>query len=187
MASTSVSQIRKKNVVKYNGEPCIVIEATVRTPPNLTSYFQMTIRNLISGKVSHVRTSVGDSFDVLMTEIRKLEYSYEDQGTYNFLDTETFENFELTKEMVEDSLDYIVLGQSYDILFIEGKAVRVDLPTTVEVKVIDAPDALRGDSSGNVLKPVTIETGKIVRVPLFIKKDEIIRVNTETGEYLGRA
>ncbi len=185
--ATPVSQIRKKNVVKYNGEPCIVVEATVRTPPNLTSYFQMTIRNLMTGKVSHIRTNVGESFDVLITEIRKLEYSYQDQDVYNFLDTTTFENYELTKSMVEDSLDYIVLGHSYDILFIEGRPVRIDLPTTVEMKVVEAPDAVRGDSSGNVLKPVTVETGKIIRVPLFIKRDDVIRVNTESGEYLGRA
>jgi len=80
-----------------------------------------------------------------------------------------------------------VEGNSYDILLVDGEAVRLELPASVEVKVVEAPDAVRGDTAGNVLKPVTISSGISVQVPLFIKQDEIIKISTSDKSYLGRA
>ncbi len=182
----TVSQIRKKNVISYNNEPCLVLECQIRTPPNMRSFAQMSLRNLVSGKVIHVRTNVGDTYDILQTDVRKLEYSYENQGVYTFMDPETFENYDLNKELIEDVKDYLVPNQVYEVFFVNQRPLAINLASTVEMKVTDAPEGIRGDTSGNVQKSVTVETGKVVRVPLFIKTGDVIKVSTEDGSYLGR-
>jgi elongation factor P len=186
MANTKVNQIKRKNVIRYNGDPCIVNECTIRTPPNLTSFCQMTLRNLISGKVVHVRCPVSDSYDVLNSDNRRVEYSYENQGVLAFMDDETFEMFEMNQDGLKDEMPYLAPNQHYDLLMIDGNPLTINLPAVVELKVTEAADALRGDTSGNAQKPVTVETGLVVNVPLFIKTGDVIRVKTDDGSYQGR-
>ncbi len=182
-----VNVIRKKNVVRHNGDPCLVLDCQIRTPPNMASFCQMTIRNLVTGKVIHLRLSVGESFEVLDTDIRKAEFSYVQGDTYSFLDNETYESYEIRKDMIEDAINYLVPNQSYEIFFVDGNPLTVNIPASVEMKVTEAPDAVRGDSANNVQKPVTLETGLVVMVPLFIKQGEILKISTEDGSYMGRA
>jgi len=182
-----VNSIRKGNVINYNGEPCLVLECTVRTPPNLRAFCQMQLRNLKTGKVIHNRTNASDSYDVLHKETRELELSYINQGVYSFMDNETYESIELDGKIIEDSKDFLVEGATYEVFFVEAEPMGINLPAAVEMKVINAPDAVRGDSSGNVQKPVTVETGLIVRTPLFIKEGDVIRISTEDKTYLSRA
>ncbi len=182
-----VAHIRKKNVISYNGEPCLVVDHAIRTPPNMRSFCQMTLRNIRTGKVTPLRVNVGESYDILSTDVRKLEYSYADGDSFTFMDPETFEEVSLSKEILGDALNYLVPSQSYDVLFVESKPLTVNLGASVTMKVTDAPEGIRGDTSGNVQKSVTVETGMTVRVPLFIKTGDIIKVSTEDGNYLGRA
>ncbi|MDR0536358.1 MAG: elongation factor P [Puniceicoccales bacterium] len=187
MPNTTVNNIRKKNVIRYNGDLCLVLECLVRTPPNNASYCQMELRSLSSGRVIPVRTNIGASFETLENNVKRLELSYEADGNFVFMDTSTFEENTVPRSIIEDIVGFLVPGQSYDIMFVDGKPVTVNLPGAVEMKVVDAPPAIKGDTSGNVLKPVTLETGLIVNVPLFIKAGESIRINTEDKSYLGRA
>lgn len=182
-----VNVIRKRNVVRYNNDPCLVLECQIRTPPNMSAFCQMQLRNLVSGKVIHLRLSTGESFEVLDTDARKAEFSYESQGTYHFLDNETFETYEINKEMLEDAISYLVPNQNYEIFFVDGSPLTINLPSVVEMKVTESPDAVKGDSASNVQKPVIMETGLSVQVPLFIKQGEILRISTEDGSYQGRA
>lgn len=182
-----VNTIRKKNVIRYNNDPCLVLECAIRTPPNMASFCQMSLRSLVSGKVIHVRCNVGESFEVLPTDSRRVEFSYENQGVYSFMDDETFETYEMDKGMLEDVINYLVLNQHYELFFVDGSPLTINLPSTVEVKVIESPDAVRGDTASNVQKPVVVETGMTVMVPLFIKQGETLRISTEDGSYLGRA
>ena len=187
MANTPVNNIRKKNVLRYNGDLCLVIDCTIRTPPNNASYCQMELRSLSSGRIIPVRTNVGASFDTLENSLVKLELSYEADGNFVFMNPTTFEETYVPRASIEDSVDFLVPGQLYDIMFVEEKPIAVNLPASVEMRVVEAPPAIKGDTSGNALKPVTLETGLIVNVPLFIKPDEVIRVSTEDKSYLGRA
>ncbi len=182
-----VNTIRKKNVIRYNNDPCVVLECAIRTPPNLTSFCQMQLRNLVNGKAIHVRCPVSESFEILPTEQRKVEFSYENQGVYAFMDDDTFELIELNRDTIEDAVNYLVPGQKYELQYIDSSPFNINLPSAIEMKVIEAPDAVRGDTSGNVQKPVTVETGFTVNVPLFIKEGETIRISTDDGSYLGRA
>ena len=182
-----ISSIRKKNVIRYNGDPCLVLECQIRTPPNNRSFAQMSLRNLKTGKVIFVRDPVSAAYDVLPTDIRKLEYSYEANGDYAFMDPVSFEETILTKDLVEESLKYMSPGQTYEVMFVDNKPITLNLPASIEMKVIEAPEGLRGDTSGNAQKTVKVETGMDVRTHLFIKVGDVIRVNMEDGSYLGRA
>jgi elongation factor P len=187
MPNTPVNNIRKKNVVRYNGDLCLVLECLVRTPPNNASYCQMELRSLSSGRVIPVRTNIGASFETLDNSIKRLELSYEADGSFVFMDTSSYEESHVSRALIEDSVDFLVPGQTYDVMFVDGKPLTVNLPGAIEMKVVDAPPAIKGDTSGNVLKPVKLETGLMVNVPLFIKEGEVIRVSTEDKSYLGRA
>jgi elongation factor P len=182
-----VNTIKKKNVLRYNNDPCLVLECVIRTPPNLTSFCQMTLRNMVSGKTVHVRCPVSESFEVLNTDVRKVEFSYENQGVYAFMDDETFETYEVNREQLESDIPYLVVNHHYEMLLVDGRPLTVNIPAIVEMKVIEAPDAVRGDTSGNVQKQVKLETGLTVNAPLFIKEGDILRVKTEDGSYQGRA
>ena len=102
------------------------------------------------------------------------------------MDIETYEDTILPLEIIGEDENFLVEGNGYDILLVDGEAVRLELPASVEAKVIEAPDAVRGDTAGNVLKPVLVSSGMTVQVPLFIKKDDVIKISTSDCSYLGR-
>jgi elongation factor P len=102
------------------------------------------------------------------------------------MDLESYEDTVLPSEVIGEDDNFLVEGNTYDILLIDGKALKLELPASVEATVIEAPDALRGDTAGNVLKPVTISSGLTIQVPLFIKKDDVIKISTNDRSYLGR-
>ncbi|WP_404425859.1 elongation factor P [Nibricoccus sp. IMCC34717] len=183
----SANDIRKGQVIKHNNEPHLVMETQHRTPGNLRAFVQIKMRNLRYGKALDQRFASTDSIEVLPTEKKTLEFSYVDRGTYAFIDPESFEQIELLENQLGDVKNYLTVGGKVDILFVEEKALSVDLPTAVNLKVTESAEGIKGDTASNVQKPATLETGLIVQVPLFIKEGDIIRVSTIDGTYLGRA
>ena len=183
----TANQIRKKNMVRYNGDICLVEECLVRTPPNNRAYVQMELRSVTSGKAFPIRTSVSEEIEIVENRGKTLEFSYENQGEYVFMDPTTFDTFELTKAVIGEAINFITVGQKYDVLFVDERAIRVELPSSVVMKVTEAHDAVKGNSAGNVGKLVVVETGLQVEVPMFIKTGEMIKVSTEDKKYLGRA
>ncbi|MCD8284370.1 MAG: elongation factor P [Opitutae bacterium] len=187
MANTTVNNIRRKNIIRYNNDLCLVLECQVRTPPNNASYCQMELRSFSSGRVIPVRTNIGASFDVLENSIKHLELLYQADGNYVFSDAETFDEYPIPATTLKDIAGFLIEGQSYDVLFVEDKPITVNLPASIEVKVVEAPPAVRGNTSGNAQKAVKVESGITVMVPLFIAEGEVIRISTENRAYLGRA
>jgi elongation factor P len=118
---------------------------------------------------------------------RKLEYSYKDQDGYVFMDPETYETETLSTDLINESAAYLTENLAIEVLYAEGKPVEIDLPSSVMLKVVESAEGIRGDSANNVQKPARLETGKTIQVPLFIKEGEVIRVDTRTGAYMGRA
>ena len=183
----SPTDIRKGRVIVYQGAPHLVLEMLHRTQGRQAGFVQTTLRNLQSGSTTTTKFRSTDNVEFMHTTTQKLEYSYNDNDGFHFMDVETFEDTVLTEEMIGEDNIFLVEGNSYDILLVDGEAVRLELPASVEATVVEAPDAIRGDTAGNVLKPVTISSGITVQVPLFIKKDEVIRISTADRSYLGRA
>jgi len=187
MPSQAVNDVRKGQVIKFNGEAHLVMETQHRTPGNLRAFVQVKMRNLRYGKSLDQRFNSTDSVEVLSTEKKTLEFSYADRDTYAFIDPNTFEQVELTENLIGDAKFYLTANGKVDVLFVDDKPLTVELPSAVSLKIVESADGLRGDTSGNVQKPAKLETGLMVQVPLFIKEGEIIRVNTTDGSYLGRA
>ncbi len=182
----SPTEIRKGRAILFQGSPHMVLEMQHRTQGRQAGFVQTTLRNLQSGTTTTTKFRSTDNVDFLHTTTQKLEYSYKDTDGFHFMDLETYEDTVLTTEMIGDDEIFLVEGNNYDILLVDDQAVRLELPSAVEATVIEAPDALRGDTAGNVLKPVTISSRITVQVPLFIKKDDVIKISTEDRSYLGR-
>ena len=183
----AANDIRKGQVIKFNGEPHLVMETQHRTPGNLRAFVQVKMRNLRYGKALDQRFASTDTIEVLPTEKKALEFSYADRDTFSFMDPETFETFELTAAMIGEAKNYLVANGKAEVLFINDAPVTIDIPSSVVLKVTESSEGIKGDTASNVQKPATMETGLVVQVPLFIKTGELIKVSTADGSYLGRA
>lgn len=181
------TEIRKGKVILYQNTPHLVLEMLHRTQGRQAGFVQTTLRNLDTGSSTTTKFRSTDRVDILHTDTQRLEFSYVDNEGYHFMDTETYEDTVLDPKYVEESIKYMVENQSYDILFVDGQAIQVQLPSSVEMTVTEAPDAIKGDTATGATKAVTTETGLVVQVPLFIKQGEVIRINTDSGDYSGRA
>lgn len=181
------TDIRKGRVLDYQGAPHLVLEMLHRTQGRQAGFVQVTMRNLNTGSSTTAKFRSTDSVIFMHTSTAKLEFSYTDDEGYHFMDPESFEDTVLPSEICDDYKHYLVETNSYDVLMVDDKPVDINLPSAVEIKVIDAPEGIKGDTASNVQKPVTLSTGLSVMVPLFIKNDEVIRVSTADGTYLGRA
>ena len=117
----------------------------------------------------------------------KMEFSYKDGLDFVFTDPENFETVTLTPELVGDSKNYLVENANVTMTFVDDKAISIEMPSSVILKVTDAPDGIRGDSANNVQKAIIVETGITVQAPLFIKTGEKIKIDTRTGKYMERA
>jgi len=173
--------------VRYNGNVAIVLEVQHRTPGNLRAFVQAIIRYIGTGKSADVRFGSTDKVDLVDVSRQKLEFSYKDQTGYHFMDPETYDTITLNENLLEGAKDYLVENLAVEVLYAEGKAVQVDLPATVILKVAESAEGVRGDSANNVQKPATLETGKVITVPLFINEGERVKIDTRNGNYLGRA
>jgi elongation factor P len=176
----AANDLRRGMAIKYNGNAAIVLEVHHRTPGNLRAFVQAIIRYINTGKSADVRFGSTD-------KVEELEFSYKDRNGYHFMDAETYDTITLQENLIGDAKDYLVENLSVQVLYAEGKPVQVELPASVSLKVTESPEGLRGDTASNVTKPATLETGKTINVPLFIKEGETIKIDTRTGAYMGRA
>ena len=173
--------------INYNGDITVVLDMQHRTPGNLRAFVQATLRSIKTGKSSDVRFSSTERIDPVPMLTKKMEFSYKDGEDYVFTDPENYETVTLAAELVGDAKNYLVENGLVTVTFVEEKAVTVEIPPSVVLTVTDAPEGIRGDSANNVQKPVTMETGITLQVPLFIKTGEKIKVDTRTGKYMERA
>ena len=173
--------------ISYNGDIAVVLDSQHRTPGNLRAFVQATLRSIKTGKSSDVRFSSTEKIEVVPMQTTKMEFSYKDGEDFVFSNPETYETVTLSPELVGDAKNYLVENALVTVTFVEDKAVTVEIPPSVILKVIDSPEGIRGDSANNVQKPITLETGIVVQAPLFIKNGEKIKIDTRTGKYMERA
>jgi elongation factor P len=183
----AANDLRKGMAIRYNGNPAIVLEVQHRTPGNLRAFVQCIIRYINTGKSADVRFSSTEKVELVETSRQTLEFSYRDHQGYHFMDPDTYETIDLNEELLADAKDYLVENLPVEVLSIEGRPVQVELPASVVMKVVESAEGVRGDTASNVQKPATLESGKVVHVPLFIKEGESIKIDTRTGNYMGRA
>jgi elongation factor P len=148
---------------------------------------QAIIRYINTGKSADVRFGSTDKVDTVDVSRSTLEFSYKDPQGFHFMDPETYETVTLNEDLLKEAKNYLVENLKVEVLSIEGRPVQVDMPSSVIMKVIESADGVRGDSANNVQKPAILETGLSVQVPLFIKEGELIKIDSRTGSYMGRA
>jgi elongation factor P len=183
----AANDLRKGMAIRYNADTYVVLEVHHRTPGNLRAFVQAIIRSIKTGKSSDVRFSSTEKVELVDLQRRPLEFSYKDHQGYHFMDPESYETVELDEVLLAGAKDYLVENLKVEVLYAEGKAVEVEVPASVTMKVIESPEGLRGDTASNVQKPATLESGLIVNVPLFIKEGELVKIDTRNGTYMGRA
>ncbi len=183
----NANEIRRGQVIKYNGTPHLVLETVHRTPGNLRAFVQIKMRNLQYGKSLDQRFASSDSLEVMQTERKTLEFSYIAGDTFAFMDPESYETIELGADLVGDYKNYLTPNGTVEVLYVDGNPITIDLPSSVVLKVVESPEGLKGDTASNVQKPATMDTGLVVQVPLFIKEGEMLKISTADGSYMGRA
>ena len=183
----AATQIRPGMVIKFNNELHSVFSMVHRTPGNLRGFVQAKMRNLRSGSMIEHRFSSEDKIERVALDEQEMEYLYDDGDDYHFMNTDTFEQMHLTKDLLGDSVNYLVANMKVNVEFYEGRPISVELPASVELTVAETEPGLKGSTVSNVPKPAKLETGLVVQVPAFINEGERIRVSTTEGTYLERA
>jgi len=183
----SATQIRAGMVIKFNNELYSVFAMTHRTPGNLRGFVQVRMRSLRNGSMNEHRFSTDDKVEKAIMDEQEMEFLYQDGDYYYFMNTETFDQIHLTKELLGDTTDYLIPNLKVKVEFYEGKPISVEPPPTVEMTVVETEPGLKGATVSNVGKPAKMETGLMVQVPAFINEGERIRVNTTEGTYQERA
>jgi elongation factor P len=181
------TELRRNDVILYQSAPHVVVETQHRTQGRQAGFVQATLRNLESGSSTACKFRSTDRVEILDTEMKKLEFSFQDGDGYHFMNPSTYEDTVLPAKYVQDAVKFLLENHVYDILYVDGKPIQVTVPAIVEMKVVEAPEGLKGDTASAPTKPAKTETGVVVMVPLFVKAGDVIRVNTDSGNYLGRA
>ncbi|MCC7499199.1 MAG: elongation factor P [Bryobacterales bacterium] len=183
----SATQLRPGMVIKFNNELYSIFSMVHRTPGNLRGFVQAKMRSLRSGSMMEHRFSSEDRVERAVMEEVEMEYLYDDGEYFYFMNTESFEQTHLTREILGDGVQYLIPQLKVNVEFHEGKAISVELPATVEMTVVETEPGLKGATVSNVTKPAKLETGLVVQVPPFVNEGERIKVSTSEGTYLERA
>jgi len=181
------TQMRPGMIIKHNGELHSVFKVEHRTPGNLRAFIQAKLRNLRTGAMFEHRFRSPDPIEKVTVDEIDMEYLYHDGDNYHFMNNENYEQIALSAETLGDAVDYLIPNAQIKIEFFDGKAVGVELPQTVDLKVIETEPGIKSATASSVTKPAKTETGLIVQVPPFINEGETIRVDTAEGAYLSRA
>jgi elongation factor P len=178
-------ELRAGNVIMVGKDPMVVMRAEYNKGGRNSAVMKMKLKNLLSNSTTETVFKADDKIDVLVLERKEVTYSYFADPMYVFMDAE-YNQYEIEAEMMADALNYLEEGLQCEVVFYDGKAISVELPTTV-VREIETEPAVRGDTSGKVLKPAKlIGTGFVVNVPLFCETGDKIEVDTRTAEYKRR-
>lgn len=178
-------ELRTGNVIMIGNDPMVVQKAEYNKSGRNAAVVKMKLKNLLTGTGTESVYKADDKFDIVVLERREVTYSYFADPLYVFMDAE-YNQYEVEKDNMGDALNYLEEGLPCEVVFYEGKALSVELPTSVVREVTYTEPAVRGDTSGKVLKPATIKGGFNVQVPLFVETGDKIEIDTRTGEYRNR-
>jgi elongation factor P len=178
--------IVKGSCLLQKGQPYLVVEREFHTPGKGTAIARVKMKSIKDGSVLSLTIPTQQEVEDAQVDIQACQYQYSDQDNYHFMDNESYEQYEVSIADHEDKKYYLKEGEAYDLTIWEGKVIDIKIPYKVVFTVAESENYVKGDTVSGATKPVTTETGLVVRVPLFIKQGEKILVNTETNEYVER-
>ena len=173
-------------VLNIDGELWTVIEFQHVKPGKGPAFVRSKLKNVLTGKVVERTFNAGVKVETANVDKREMNYLYNDGSGYVFMDNQNYEQMSLTNEIVGDAKDYLLENQGAIVAVYEGNPIYVELPASVVLEITFTEPGLQGDRSSGGTKPATVETGLQIQVPLFIEQNTKVRVDTRTGEYLGR-
>lgn len=183
----STSDFRKGTKILYKKEPYMVIDFTHVKPGKGGAFVRTKMKNMITGLMHEDTFRSGEKFPSPDLEYKEMQYLYEDDGLYNFMDQETFDQVMLNKDQIEEVKDYLKEQIIYTILYFAGSPIGVTPPLFMELEVKETPPGVKGDTAqGAGNKPATMETGLVIQVPLFIEEGDILKIDTRDGRYIER-
>jgi len=184
MATTN--DIKNGTVLNLDGQLWQVMWFQHHKPGKGNTVVRTKIKHVVSGKVVDRTFPADTKIDMAQVDKTDMQYLYEDQSGFVFMDTDTYDQVTIPAETVGDAKDYMLEGMLVNVALHEGVPLYLDLPASVELVITYTEPGLQGDRSSAGTKPATLETGKVIQVPLFITTDEKVKVDTRTGDYLGR-
>ena len=181
------SEIRRGIAVIIDGKLYVVTNADHNTPGNLRAKVQFKLRDVSNGRIMDKRVGATDDIEITTLDSRNVEYLYSDNEGHILMDLETYEQDTISKEVFGDDIKFLKPNTQLTALFHDNKLVSYDLPKTVDLKIKDTAPGIKGATATNQMKDAELETGLTTRVPPFIEVGEVVRISTETGQYMSRA
>ena len=185
--SITATNLRRGMPVIFQGEPCRVVDFHHHTPGNLRAMVHAKLRKLRSGVTIEHRFRASDTLDQAHMETHDLQYLYHDGQSYHFMNTETFEQFEMDAESLGDHAQWMTDGIMVTAEYFEGRPIGVELPNALTLEVVETAPVMKSATKTASTKPAKLSNGASVQVPEFVQSGERIRVNPNTGEYIDRA
>lgn len=181
-----ITDLKKGVLIQLDGKPFRVVEYSQKVMGRGGSIVNVRLKSLLDGAVIPKTFKGSDKLEPAHVDNRNVQYLYSDGTSYHFMDGDSFEQFELPGDLVDEAAPYLKEGNEVTLQFFDNKVINVELPKNLYLEVTYAENVVKGDTTSSVLKDATLETGLTVKVPSFIKTGDVIKVDTRTGEYLER-
>jgi elongation factor P len=183
----NTNQFKTGMAIEIDGQPFTIVEFQHVKPGKGGAFVRTKVRNIATGAVLDKTFRAGEKFERIHTQSRKMAYLYSTEGEVVLMDNETFEQVSVPPAMAEEALKWVVENMEVELMYLNGEPFEVAAPNFVELVITKSDPGVRGDTAQGATKPATLESGATIQVPLFIEEGEKVKVDTRSGEYLGRA
>jgi elongation factor P len=184
--TVATAEFRKGLKIELEGEPYIIVDFQHVKPGKGGAFVRTRLKSLVTGNVIDRTFRSGEKVQTPALEERMMQYLYQEEDKYHFMDTDSYEQIALTADHLGDESNFLQENVEVRIVFHNGQPIGVELPTFVELKIVQTDPGVKGDTAAGGTKPATLEAGAVIQVPLFLNEGDVIKVNTRTGEYIER-
>ncbi len=181
----STAEFKKGLKIEVDGEPYSIVDFQHVKPGKGGAFVRTKLKHMKLGRVIDNTFRAGEKVELVDFDEKRMQYLYKDDG-YHFMDLDTYDQISLSPEQVGDARDFLKENTEVEILFIDQNPVTVELPNFIELQITKTDPGIRGDTASGGSKPATLETGAVIQVPLFLNEGDVVKVDTRSGEYLGR-
>ncbi|MFZ3171301.1 MAG: elongation factor P [Carboxydocellales bacterium] len=182
----SSNDFRTGTTIELDGDVFAIVDFQHVKPGKGAAFVRTKLKNVKTGGVVEKTFNAGEKVPKAHVERREMQYMYNDGEDYNFMDNESFEQVMLTKDQLGDGVKYLKDNMNIGVMTFQGKTIGVDLPNFVELKVVETPPGIKGDTASGGTKPATVESGAVVQVPFFVEIGDVLQIDTRSGSYLKR-
>ncbi len=182
----STAEFRKGLKILVDNEPFVIVEFQHVKPGKGGAFVKTRIKSLVTGNVLDRTFRSGDKVEIPDVEEREMQYLYKEEDRYYFMDTSTYDQLFVPETNLGDAVNYLKDGLVISLSFYKGKAIGVEVPNFVDMKVVKTEPGIKGDTAQNATKPAVLESGYTLQVPLFLEEGDVVKIDTRTGQYITR-